>query len=286
MVDPKLGEKVLDPACGTGGFLTNTIEHVRRKYVHSVEDEQILQSSIKGVEKKQLPYFLCVTNLMLHGIDTPNQVSHDNTLARPYRDYQPEDRVDAIVTNPPFGGMEEDGIEKNFPKTYSTRETADLFLVLIIHLLREEGRGAIVLPDGTLLPNGVFNPYAGIKTNLLFFTKGQPTKEIWYYQHPYPPGVKSYNKTKPIRIEEFDAEKAWWTNRVENERAWRVSFEEITANNFNLDIKNPHAPDVDHGDFEELLAAHNQILLDLAETRDTLKNELMKALRATAGGQS
>ena len=310
LVDPKLGEKVLDPACGTGGFLTNTIEHVRKRYVHSIEDEQILQASIKGVEKKQLPYFLCVTNMMLHGIDTPAQVVHDNTLARPYRDYQPEDRVDVIVTNPPFGGMEEDGIEKNFPKTYGTRETADLFLVLIIHLLREDGRGAIVLPDGTLfgegiktrikeklltecnlhtivrLPNGVFSPYTSIKTNLLFFTKGQQTKEVWYYEHPYPPGAKSYNKTKPIRIEEFEAEKAWWTNRVESERAWRVSFETIAANNFNLDIKNPNAPDVDHGDFDELLAAHNQVLLDLAETRDTLKNELMKALQATGGGQS
>lgn len=310
MVDPRLGEKVLDPACGTGGFLTNTIEHVRRKYVHSIEDEKTLQASIKGVEKKQLPYFLCVTNLMLHGIDTPNQVSHDNTLARPYRDYQPEDRVDAIVTNPPFGGMEEDGIEKNFPQAYSTRETADLFLVLITHLLREGGRGAIVLPDGTLfgegvktrikeklltecnlhtivrLPNGVFSPYTGIKTNLLFFTKGQPTKEVWYYEHPYPAGYKSYSKTKPIRIEEFEAEKAWWTNRVESERAWRVSFDEIAANNFNLDIKNPNAPDEDHGDFDELLAEHELIMRGLAETRDALKNELMKALQATAGGQS
>jgi type I restriction enzyme M protein len=309
MVDPKLGERVLDPACGTGGFLTNTIEHVRRKYVHSIEDEQILQASIKGVEKKQLPYFLCVTNLMLHGIDTPNQVSHDNTLSRPYRDYQPEDRVDAIVTNPPFGGMEEDGIEKNFPKSYSTRETADLFLVLITHLLREDGRAAIVLPDGTLfgegiktrikeklltecnlhtivrLPNGVFSPYTGIKTNLLFFTKGKQTKEVWYYEHPYPPGAKSYNKTKPIRIEEFEAEKTWWTDRVENERAWRISFDEIAANNFNLDIKNPHSPDEDHGDFEELLTKHNQTLRNLAETRDTLKNELLKALQAAAGGQ-
>jgi type I restriction enzyme M protein len=302
MVDPKLGEKVLDPACGTGGFVTNTIEHVRRQYVHSVEDEQILQHSIKGVEKKQLPYFLCVTNLMLHGIDTPNQISHDNTLARPYRDYQPEDRVDVIVTNPPFGGMEEDGIEKNFPKAYSTRETADLFLVLIVHLLREGGRGAIVLPDGTLfgegiktrikeklltecnlhtivrLPNGVFSPYTGIKTNLLFFTKGESTKEIWYYEHPYPEGYKSYSKTKPIRIEEFKPEKEWWTNRIEHESAWRVSFDEIAANNFNLDIKSPHAVDEDHGDFEGLLAEHNQALLSLSETRDKLKSELMDAL--------
>lgn len=310
MVDPKLGEKVLDPACGTGGFLTNTIEHVRGLYVHNIEDERVIQSSIKGIEKKQLPYFLCVTNLMLHGIDTPTQISHDNTLARPYRDYQPEDRVDAIVTNPPFGGMEEDGIEKNFPQAYSTRETADLFLVLITHLLREGGRGAIVLPDGTLfgegvktrikeklltecnlhtivrLPNGVFNPYTGIKTNLLFFTKGQPTKEVWYYEHPYPEGYKSYSKLKPIRIEEFEAEKAWWTNRAENERAWRVSFDTIAANNFNLDIKNPNAPDEDHGDFEELLAEHKLVMRGLAETRDTLKNELMKALQATAEGRS
>jgi type I restriction enzyme M protein len=310
MTDPKLGEKVLDPACGTGGFLTNTIEHVRRKYVNSIEDEQILQNSIKGVEKKQLPYFLCVTNLMLHGIDTPNQISHDNTLSRPYRDYQPEDRVDVIVTNPPFGGMEEDGIEKNFPKTYSTRETADLFLVLITHLLPEHGRGAMVLPDGTLfgegiktrikeklltecnlhtivrLPNGVFSPYTGIKTNLLFFTKGKQTKEVWYYEHPYPPGVKSYNKTKPIRIEEFEPERAWWTNRIENDRAWRVSFETIAENNFNLDIKNPHSPDEDHFDFVELLLSHNQIMFDLSETRNKLKRELLQALRVNVKGEA
>jgi type I restriction enzyme M protein len=306
MVDPKLGDRVLDPACGTGGFLTNTIEHVRRKYVHSVEDEQILQASIRGVEKKQLPYVLSVTNLMLHGIDTPNQVTHDNTLARPYRDYQPEDRVDVIVTNPPFGGMEEDGIEKNFPKAYGTRETADLFLVLITHLLRESGRGAIVLPDGTLfgegiktrikeklltecnlhtivrLPNGVFSPYTGIKTNLLFFTKGTQTKEVWYYEHPYPAGYKSYSKTKPIRIEEFEPEKAWWSKRVESEWAWRVSFDNIAANNFNLDIKNPHAIDEDHGDFDELLAKHGAIMHTLAETRNTLRNELIEALHSSS----
>jgi type I restriction enzyme M protein len=309
MVDPKLGERVLDPACGTGGFLTNTIEHVRRRHVRGVEDEKTMQESVRGVEKKQLPYFLCVTNLMLHGIDTPNQVSHDNTLARPYRDYQPEDRVDAIVTNPPFGGMEEDGIEKNFPQAYSTRETADLFLVLITHLLRDGGRGAIVLPDGTLfgegvktrikeklltecdlhtivrLPNGVFNPYTGIKTNLLFFTKGRPTKEVWYYEHPYPPGYKSYSKTKPIRFEEFEAEREWWSNRVEGARAWRVTFDEIASDNFNLDIKNPNAPDEKHGDFVELLAEYELMMRGLAETRAALKSELLSALRATSRGE-
>lgn len=199
MTDPKLGEKMLDPACGTGGFLTATIEHLRDRYVKSVEDEKILQQSVHGVEKKPLPHLLCVTNMLLHGIEVPSQIRHDNTLARPLRDYGDRDRVDVIITNPPFGGMEEDGIESNFPATYRTRETADLFLVLIMHLLKDGGRGAIVLPDGTLfgegvktrikeklleecnlhtivrLPNGVFNPYTGIKTNLLFFIKGEPT---------------------------------------------------------------------------------------------------------------
>ena len=219
------------------------------------------KSPIRGVEKKPLPHLLCTTNMLLHGIDVPSNIRHDNTLSRPLRDYGPKDRVDCIITNPPFGGMEEDGIESNFPQTFRTRETADLFLVLIMHLLKDGGRGAIVLPDGTLfgegvktrikeklltecdlhtivrLPNGVFAPYTGIKTNLLFFTKGRPTKDVWFYEHPYPPGAKSYNKTKPIRIDEFDVEKAWWgvtkgktarpgepnlKKRVENEFAWKV----------------------------------------------------------------
>jgi len=234
MVAPELGERILDPACGTGGFLVCTIENIRNKYVKNVKDEEILQKSIFGVEKKALPHLLCVTNMMLHEIDVPVQISHDNTLSTPLRNYGPKDRVDVVVTNPPFGGMEEDGIETNFPKSFRTRETADLFLVLIMHRLKDGGRAAIVLPDGTLfgegiktrikekllnecnlhtiirLPNGVFNPYTGIKTNLLFFTKGEPTKNIWFYEHPYPPGAKSYNKTKPMRIEEFEPEKKWW----------------------------------------------------------------------------
>ncbi|HAH48604.1 MAG TPA: DNA methyltransferase, partial [Planctomycetaceae bacterium] len=140
MVDPKLGEKLLDPACGTGGFLTCSIEHVRKKYVKTVADRELLQQSINGVEKKQLPHLLCVTNLLLHGIDVPSNVRHENTLSRPLTDYGPKDRVDVIVTNPPFGGMEEVGIESNFPATYRTRETADLFLVLIMRLLKDGGR--------------------------------------------------------------------------------------------------------------------------------------------------
>ncbi|MBW2689848.1 MAG: SAM-dependent DNA methyltransferase, partial [Deltaproteobacteria bacterium] len=254
MVNPQLGEKILDPACGTGGFLTCSIEHVRNTDVKTAEDEQLLQKSVFGVEKKALPHLLCTTNMLLHGIEVPSNIRHDNTLARPLRNYSPKDRVDVVVTNPPFGGTEEDGIEANFPANFRTRETADLFLVLITHLLKPGGRAAIVLPDGTLfgegvktrikeklltecnlhtvvrLPNGVFNPYTGIKTNLLFFTKGEPTKEVWYYEHPYPAGAKSYNKTKPMRIEEFAPEKAWWENREESEQAWKVSIEQIKAN--------------------------------------------------------
>ena len=302
MVGPKLGEKVLDPACGTGGFLTCTIENVRKKYVKTPANEKKLQASINGVEKKPMPHLLCVTNMLLHDIEVPSQIRHDNTLARPLRDYGPSDRVDVIITNPPFGGMEEDGIEMNFPATYRTKETADLFLQLIMHLLKDGGRGAIVLPDGTLfgegvktrikeklleecnlhtivrLPNGVFAPYTGIKTNLLFFTKGEKTKEIWYYEHPYPEGVKSYNKTKPIRIEEFDEEKKGWIKRKETERAWRVSIDAIKANNYNLDIKNPNAIVPGNQDPEELLAKYITLLADLSQTRTKLKKELMDSL--------
>ena len=239
-------------------------------------------------EKKPLPHLLCTTNMLLHGIEVPVNIRHDNTLARPYASYTSNDRVDVILTNPPFGGMEEDGTEKNFPATYRTKETADLFLVLIVHLLRDGGRGAIVLPDGTLfgegiktrikqellekcnlhtivrLPNGVFAPYTSIRTNLLFFTKGEPTKETWYYEHPYPPGAKSYNKGKPIRIEEFEAERKWWgkpgqeAKRKETEFAWRVPIAQIKAANYNLDIKNPHDPGTTDGDVDQLLPEYEK----------------------------
>lgn len=306
MVDPRLGEKVLDPACGTGGFLTCSIENIRKKYVKGVDDEALLQKSIMGVEKKHLPHLLCVTNMMLHDIDAPYQIKHDNTLSRPLKSYGNKDRVEVVLTNPPFGGMEEDGIESNFPTGLRTRETADLFLVLIIHLLKTGGRAGIVLPDGTLfgegvktrikekllkecnlhtivrLPNGVFSPYTGIKTNLLFFTKGETTKEVWFYEHPYPKGYKSYSKTKPMRIQEFTPEKKWWTKRKENEFAWKVSIKDIKANGYNLDSKNPHSAEADLGDPDELLADYKGLLSNVAETRDRLKQELMKAL----GGNS
>lgn len=306
MVAPKLGEKILDPACGTGGFLTCAINNIRSKYVKTVDDEALLQKSIFGVEKKQLPHSLCMTNMLLHDIEVPSNIKHDNTLSKPLKGYGPKDRVDVVLTNPPFGGMEEDGIEQNFPTTLRTRETADLFLIFIMHILRDGGRAGVVLPDGTLfgegvktrikekllsecnlhtivrLPNGVFSPYTGIKTNLLFFTKGEKTKNVWYYEHPYPEGAKSYNKTKPMRIEEFEPEKAWWKKRTENEFAWKVSIKDIEAGGYNLDIKNPHSVVDDLGDPDELLKKYKTFQKELASVRDKLKSELMKALGGNA----
>jgi type I restriction enzyme M protein len=262
MINPQLGEKVLDFACGTGGFLVCALEHLK-KQVKNIEDEKTLQESILGIEKKPLPYMLAVTNLILHDIDSP-KIKHDNSLSRNVRDYKPVDKVDVIVTNPPFGGIEEDGILVNFPQQFQTKETADLFMVLLMYLLKDTGRAAIVLPDGVLfgegvkttikeklleefnlhtivrLPKGVFSPYTDINTNLLFIENGKSTQQIWYFEHPLPKGYKNYTKTRPIRIEEFELEKRWWNNREENEYSWKISIEEIKNRNYNLDFKNPN----------------------------------------------
>jgi len=314
-IDPKLIESVLDPACGTGGFLSCSIDHKRDNYVNGSTDEEILAGSIHGVEKKALPHMLCTTNMILHGIDTPTQIEHDNMLSRrAYKNYGEKDRVDIIVTNPPFGGMEEDGVENQFPTTYKTRETADLFMALVVKLLKTNGRAAVVLPDGFLfgegmktrlkkdlvekcnlhtiirLPNGVFAPYTGIKTNILFFTKkpedDQPaTSHIWFYEHPYPEGVTSYNKSKPMKFEEFTTEIDWWGNeednfkdRVENEQAWKVSIENIKAQNYNLDIKNPHVGELLNHDPEELLQNYAEQQKDILSLREQLKVILTDAL--------
>src|SRR3990167_575108 len=269
MVNPQLGEVVLDPATGTGGFLVCAIEHLR-KQVHNAEQEAVLQNSIRGVEKKQMPHMLCVTNLLLHGIEVPSNIRHDNTLVRPLRDYTQADRVDVVLTNPPFGGVEEPGIEQGYPADVRIKE----------QLLTECNLHTIVR-----LPNGVFAPYTGIKTNLLFFTKGQATQSVWYYEHPYPPGVKNYNKTKPIRIEEFDAEKAWWGSehdgfaaRVENERAWKVSIDTIRAANWNLDQKNPHIGEQTSHDPDVLLADYARLQAEAQALRDELKGILAQSL--------
>jgi type I restriction enzyme M protein len=306
-IDPHPGEVLLDPACGTGGFLTCALRHMRERYVKKVKDEQTMQEALRAVEKKQLPHMLCVTNLLLHGIENPSFVRHDNTLARPYISYGAADRVDIVLTNPPFGGKEEDGIESNFPKHFQTRETADLFLALIIRLLKPSGRAAVVLPDGSLfgegvktrlkealmeecnlhtivrLPNSVFKPYASIGTNLLFFEKGEPTRDIWFYEHRVPDGQKAYSLTRPIRVEHFKPCVDWWggakrRGRVENEVAWKVTADEVKARGYNLDFKNPHTVANDHGDPEELLARLEEAEKQTAALRNQLKAILAEAL--------
>lgn len=306
-IDPKPGEIIFDPSCGTGGFLTCAIKQMRERYVKRPEDEVLMQQSLRAFEKKPLPHMLCVTNMLLHGVEDPSFVRHDNTLARPYISWEQRDRVDVILTNPPFGGEEEHGIESNFPQHFRTRETADLFLALFIRLLRKGGVAAIVLPDGSLfgegvktrlkehlleecnlhtivrLPNSVFKPYASIGTNLLFFEKGEPTKDIWYYEHKVPEGQKAYSMTKPIRFEHFQSCIDWWggaerKGREEGPQAWKVSIDEVKARGYNLDIKNPHSVEADLGDPAELLEQLNVAEAKTGEFRDQLKAILAEAL--------
>lgn len=269
VINPRLGEKVLDPACGTGGFLTSAIENIRKQDVKGVEDLKTLEKTIHGMEFKPLPFMLCVTNLILHDIEVPN-VDYTDSLNREYTSIGQKDRVDVILANPPFGASVTDGAETNFPQNFRTTESADLFLMLMVRYLKDGGRAGIVLPDGSLtgegvkqrirqhflencnlhtivrLPNSVFQPYASVATNLLFFEKGKPTKEIWYWEHKLPEGVKAYSKTKPIQKSEFDGLKKWWKKRKGNEQAWKVSMDTIAANGYNLDIKNPHTPEEKH----------------------------------------
>lgn len=301
MVNPVLGEKVLDFACGTGGYLTSTIEHFKKTgQIKSVEDNQILQDTIIGIEKKPMPHMLAVTNLILHDIDAP-KIKHDNSLTKNVREYRPIDQVNVIVTNPPFGGIEEDGVEINFPEKFRTKETADLFMVLLMYLLEDGGRAGIVLPDGFLfgegvktaikeklleefnlhtivrLPNGVFAPYTGINTNLLFFEKGKPTEEIWYFEHPLPEGYKNYTKTKPIRLEEFDFEKQWWNDRVENEYAWKASIDEIKQRNYNLDLKNPSSSvNEESRSLTEIISSLKASQAEVANLLQLMEKELEK----------
>lgn len=294
MVNPENGETVLDPACGTGGFLTAVIEHLKAT-ASTVAEREAIAHNVRGWEYKPLPYMLANTNLILHDIVTPN-IQFGDSLQRPLSEYSRKDRVDVIIANPPFGGVVSNNNENNFPQTYRTKESADLFLILMIHLLKEGGRAAIVLPDGSLtgdgvkqrirqklledcnlhtivrLPNSVFQPYASVATNLLFFTKGEPTKNIWYYEHKLPEGYKAYSKTKPIQLAEFDRLKAWWKNREDNEQAWQVDIDTIKANGYNLDIKNPHQP-------EEEQQYSSTELLDLLHQSFAKGDQLLEQLR-------
>lgn len=300
MVDPRLSEKVLDPACGTGGFLTSAIENIRKHHeVKGVRELKELEKTIHGIEYKPLPFMLCVTNLILHDIKAPT-IDYTDSLNREYTSISQKDRVDVILANPPFGASVTDGVETNFPLNFRTTESADLFLLLMTRYLKDGGRAGIVLPDGSLtgggvkqrirqhlletcslhtivrLPNSVFQPYASVATNLLFFEKGKPTKEIWYWEHKLPKGVKAYSKTNPIHKSEFDELKKWWNKRKINEQAWKASIKEIAANGYNLDIKNPHAPEKKQAySSSEILSMLHESFHKSDELLDKLKKELV-----------
>jgi type I restriction enzyme M protein len=307
-VHPRLGETVYDPACGTGGFLVESFKHLEAQ-CKTVEDRATLQErSIVGGEAKGLPYLLAQMNLLLHGVESP-KVTLDNSLKVNLGEIGDKDRVDIILTNPPFGGEEEPSIQNNFPIGLRTSETALLFLQLIMRKLRrgdKPGRAGMVVPNGTLfadgvaakikgtllkefnlhtvvrLPNGVFAPYTSIPTNLLFFDRSGPTREIWYYEQPLPEGRKNYTKTQPIQFEEFAPLLAWWNQREENERAWKVSAADVLKTDeagsvvsVNLDLKNPNAQE----DFahlppeqlvEDIMAKERRILELMGEIRQAL----------------
>jgi type I restriction enzyme M protein len=298
IINPQLGEKMLDPATGTGGFITAVIEHLK-KQAANVKDRESIEQNIAGWEYKPLPYLLATTNLILHDIEVPN-ITFRDALDKPLSAYSEKDRVDIIEANPPFGGIVANNNEKNFPQSFRTKESADLFLILMIHLLKKGGRAGIVLPDGSLtgdgikqrvrqklledcnlhtiirLPNSVFQPYATVATNLLFFTKGEPTKEIWYYEHRLPEGQKSYSKTKTIQVHEFDPIKEWWNNRSESEICWKVDIQTIIDRNYDLDIKNPNKQEETH----EFSSSELMLMLEksFGKSQDLL-NQLKEAVK-------
>ena len=298
MINPQLGEKILDPACGTGGYLTCAIEHLKLQ-ANSVEESKSIGENIIGWEYKPLPYLLATTNLILHDMEVPN-IRFGDALDQPLSNFTEKHRVNAILANPPFGGIVANNNENNFPQNFRTKESADLFLILMIHLLKQGGRAGIVLPDGSLtgdgvkqrvrqklledcnlhtiirLPNSVFQPYATVATNLLFFTKGTPTKEVWYYEHKLPEGQKAYNKTKPIQAKEFDPIKKWWNDRKESDIAWKVDIQTIIDRNYDLDIKNPTKQDETHeyNSIELMDLLHNSF-----DKSNKLLNQLKKALK-------
>lgn len=297
MINPQLGEKILDPACGTGGYLTCAIEHLKEQ-ANSVEERQSIAENVMGWEYKPLPYLLATTNLILHDMEVPN-IRFGDALDQPLSNFTEKHRVNAILANPPFGGIVANNNENNFPQNFRTKESADLFLILMIHLLKQSGRAGIVLPDGSLtgdgvkqrvrqklleecnlhtiirLPNSVFQPYATVATNLLFFTKGKPTKEVWYYEHRLPEGQKAYNKTKPIQAKEFEPIKTWWDNRKESDIAWKVDIQTIIDRNYDLDIKNPTKQ-------EEVHEYNSLELIELLHTSFEKSNSLLNQLKEAA----
>ena len=307
VVDPQIGETVLDPACGTGGFLVETYRHLE-KQADTVEKRAVLQQrTIHAGEAKSLPFLLAQMNLLLHGLEAP-RIDPGNSLRFRLSEIGEAERVNVILTNPPFGGEEEAGIRNNFPDDRRSEETALLFLQLIMRRLKRagQGRAGVVVPNGTLfgdgvaarvkadllarfnlhtvvrLPEGVFAPYTDIPTNLIFFDTTGPTEAIWYYEQPRPEGRRKYAKTAPLLYEEFADCLAWWNNRQETEHAWRVDVQGLVQRDeqgrvtaCNLDVKNPHAGEIaDHRAPAEILDAiidkERRILAVLDEIKATL----------------
>lgn len=295
-------EKVLDPACGTGGFLVESLEFMMKKEKSKADYKKLRTQTLFGIEKKPMPYLLAMMNMLLHEVDEPNIV-RANTLSKPLREITEKDQYEVIMTNPPFGGEEESGVSANLPVGMQTSDTALSFLLYIIFSLKEKGRCGIILPNGPLfaggvagkikqklleecnlhtiirLPNSVFSPYTGIATNILFFEKGKPTNEIWYYQMKLKKGIKTYNKTNPMTYEDFTDAIQWSKNKQENQNAWKIKIEDIK--DYNLDVKNPK-------DVEEILnlSPHeliNTILKDeeqtfqlLREVKELIEREIPK----------
>ena len=304
MIKPKLGERIADFACGTGGFLTSALK-VLEAQISSVSDRTLFNNSVYGIEKKALPHLLCITNLLLHDIDNPN-VHHDNALEKPVKDYTEKDKFDVILMNPPYGGAEIEQIKTNFPTALRSSETADLFMSVIMYRLKKNGRVAIVLPDGFLfgtdnakmaikkklmtemnlhtvirLPHSVFAPYTSITTNILFFDNTKPTEETWFYRLDMPQGYKNFSKTKPMKLEHFNDVMEWWDNRQPIEidgfdKARCYSFQEIADRQFNIDLCGfPHE--------EEEILPPDELIANYQQKRTALNADIDRILGEITG---
>ena len=307
VIRPKLGERVADFACGTGGFLTSALKELDKQVGTSVENKEIYNNSVYGIEKKALPHMLCVTNMLIHDIDNP-QIIHGNTLEKNVRDYKENDKFEIILMNPPYGGSEQDIIKNNFPMELRTSETADLFMSVIMYRLKKNGRAAVIIPDGFLfgvdnakvnikkklmeeynlhtivrMPHSVFAPYTSITTNILFFDNTEPMKETWIYRLDMPEGYKNFSKTKPMKLEHFESVLDWWDNREEIEvdgfpKAKKYPAEEIISNGYNLDLCGfPHEEEVILEPLE-LINNYQQKRAELNSKIDAVLAEITKML--------
>lgn len=303
-IKPKLGERIADFACGTGGFLTSALKALESQ-IQSVADRTLFNNSVYGIEKKALPHLLCITNLLLHDIDNPN-VHHDNALEKSVKDYTENDKFDVILMNPPYGGSEIEQIKKNFPAALQSSETADLFMSVIMYRLKQNGRAAVVLPDGFLfgtdnakvaikkklleefnlhtiirLPKSVFSPYTSITTNILFFDKTTPTNEVWFYRLDMPQGYKNFSKTKPMKLEHFNEVAQWWENRQTIEidsfdKAKNFTAQELAERQYNLDLCGfPHE--------EEEILPPDELIANYQQKRTAYNAEIDNILAEITG---